>query len=227
MGNSSDERHTLLTDFDTPSAYSEAMQTLFANIRFQLDREPGRHTNALLIATPVAYGDYVSIVANLAIVAAQSGTRTILVDADLRHSLLQKRFGLEKAEGLSDALEDDSLTPEKLSSYLQPTFITTLQILSAGTKTAPGNTLLLSPRLKEVVHYLSETHSDAENVDSLVLFHSAPVLSGADASLIGALVDYTVLAIIVDHTTRAQAKQAHEQLLQAHANIVGTALVRL
>ena len=48
-----------------------------------------------------------------------------------------------------------------------------------------------------------------------------PVLAGADASLIAALVEKTFLSIIVGHTTRAQARQAQEQLQRAHAKLAG------
>ena len=52
------------------------------------------------------------------------------------------------------------------------------------------------------------------------------MLLGADASLIGALVEQTFLAVITGQTTRAQAKQAQEQLQQAHAKLAGIIMVR-
>jgi hypothetical protein len=45
--------------------------------------------------------------------------------------------------------------------------------------------------------------------------------------LIGAQVEQTALAIIADHTTRLQAKQAQEQLQQAHAHLIGTVMLHL
>lgn len=237
MGNTSQEQHALLTDYDRHSAYSEALYTLFANIRFQWTQEPAQ-SHSLLITTPAAYGDYPALAANLAIVAAQSGAHTILVDADLRTPVMHKRFGLEQATGLSDLLADTSLTPEKISGALQATFVPGLHVLSAGMPTEQGAALLLTPRLTEVVHCLCQRTSedgagdmgdagDAENAGRIVLFHSPPVLSGADASLIGALVDQAVLAIITNRTTRAQAKQAQDQLQRAQVKLAGIVMVSI
>jgi len=232
VGKTSQEQHALLTDYDRRSAYSEALHTLFANIRFQWAQEPVK-SHSLLITTPAAYGDYPALAANLAIVAAQSGAQTILVDADLRKPVMQKRFGLEQVTGLSDLLADTAISPEKISGALQATFVPGLHVLGAGTTMEQGPALLLTPQLTELVHHLCRRSSDngrgdvgdAENVGRIVLFHSPPVLSGADASLIGALVDQTVLAIITNHTTRAQAKQAQEQLQRAQAQLAGIVMV--
>lgn len=226
MGNRSQEQHALLTDFAQSTAYSEALRTLYANIRFQWENDAERptHARSLLITTPSAYGDYAAVAANLAIVAAQSGSSTILVDADLRSPSYQQRFGVEKTSGLGDLLLDDALTPEKIDDTLQSTFVPGLRLLGAGTVSAPAVSLL-SPRLEKVVQSLCRLPGTAENENSIVIFHSPPVLVGADASLIGALVEQTALAIIVNHTTRAQAKRAQEQLQQAHAQVVGVVML--
>lgn len=229
MGNRSQEQHTLLTDYDAKTAYSEALYTLFANIRFHWESDSDHHAHAhsLLVTTPAAHGDYAAVAANLAIVAAQSGAATILVDANLRDPSFQQRFGLEKTTGLSDLLADESITLEKIAASLQNTFIAGLRVLGAGAANAQAASLLLSPRLEKVVRALRELPNEAENKMSIVIFHSPPALVGADASLIGALVDQTVLTVIVNHTTRAQAKQAQEQLQQAHAKITGIVLLNL
>ncbi len=224
MGNSSQEQHTLLTDYDIHSAYAEALYTVFANIRFQWQNESAK-AHALHVTTPAAYGDYPAIAANLAIVSAQSGLQTILVDADLRNPSLQQRFGLEQATGLSDLLNDASLTPEKIESSLQQTFVPNLKVLAAGTVTAREQALLLSPRFEEVVRVLREQTNTAEKSGSVVLFHSPPVLAGVDAALIGTQAEQTILAIIANRTTRAQARLAQERLEQAHARIAGFVLV--
>jgi len=99
VGNRSKEQYTLLTDYDSNTAYSEAFHTLFANIRFNWESDTTElsHVHTLLLTTPSDYVEQAALVANLAIVAAQSGTTTILVDADLRTPSLQQRFGLTEA----------------------------------------------------------------------------------------------------------------------------------
>ena len=229
MGNRTQEQHTLVTDFARSTAYSEALRTFYANIRFQWEKDTERPARArsLLIATPVAAGDYAAVAANLAIVAAQSSADTILVDADLRAPGYAQRFGLEKTAGLSDLLQDESLTPEKIEAALQTTFVPHLRLLGAGTSTSQADALFLSPRLEKVVQCLYQYAGATENENALVIFHSSPVLAGAGASLIGTQVEQTVLAIVAGHTTRAQAKQAQEQLQQAHAHLIGVVILNL
>ena len=232
MGDRTQEQYALVTDFAHSTAYSEALRTLYANIRFQWEASTERPACArsLLVATAVARGDYAAVAANLAIVAAQSGTDTILVDADLRSPRgYAQRFGVEKTTGLSDLLLDESPAPEKIEAALQQTFVPRLRLLGAGTATSQSQaaTLFFSPALEKIVQYLYHCPHKTENENALVLFHSSPVLAGVDASLIGAQVEQTVLAIVTGHTTHAQAKQAQEQLQQAHAHLIGVVMLNV
>ena len=229
MGNRTQEQHALVTDFARSTAYSEALRTFYANIRFQWEKDAERPARAhsLLITTPFAVGDYAAVAANLAIVAAQGGASTILVDADLRSPGYAQRFGLKKTAGLSDLLSDEALTAEKVEAALQTTFVPRLRLLGAGTPSSQADSLLFSPRLEKIVQCLYQFAETTEKEDALVIFHSSPVLAGADASLIGAQVEQTVLAIVAGHTMRAQAKQAQEQLQQARAHLIGVVMLNM
>lgn len=230
MGSRSQEQYTLLTDYDNTTAYCQAFYTLFANIRFHWENEtassnqeqrttPRVHT--LLLAAASAYKDQPTVAANLAIVAAQSGAETILVDGDLRTPAMRQRFGLPQCPGLSDLLEEETVTPQKVATCLQPTFVPGLRLLEAGSKPAQGTTLLLSSRLEMIATGICDILATSQKPSGIAIFHSAPVLSGADASLFSALTEQTVLTVIMGQTTRAQAKQAQEQLQQAHTKLAG------
>ena len=195
MGNQSKEQYALLTDFDLNTSFSEAFHTLFANIRFNWETntiEPS-YIHTLLLTSVSEYAEQSAVAANLAIVAAQSDYKTILVDADLRTPSLQQRFGLDRSVGLSDLLEETSITPQKVSEYLQSTFIPGLQILSSGTSTSAGATLLLSPKLEVCMDSIRKVLVQPGNAPGFVIYHSSPVLAGADASLIGALTEQALL----------------------------------
>jgi protein-tyrosine kinase len=227
MGNQSKEQYALLTDFDLNTSFSEAFHTLFANIRFNWETNtiepPCIHT--LLLTSVSEYAEHSAIAANLAIVAAQSDYKTILVDADLRSPSLQQRFSLDRSVGLSDLLEETSITAQKVSEHLQSTFIPGLQILSSGSSTLAGATLLLSPKLEACMDCIRKALEQPGNAPGIVIYHSAPVLAGAGASLIGALTEQALLTVVTGHTTREQAKEAQEQLEQAHAKLVGAIML--
>ena len=226
MGNRSNEQHVLLTDYDTNTAYSEAYYTLFANIRLSWDNASTKQ-HTLLLTTSTAHAEQAAAVANLAIASAQSGMPTLLIDADLRTPGLQQRFGLAKGPGLSDLLAEESISPEKIPNYLQSTFVPGLRVLGAGTSPAKGELLLLSSKLEQVINSICQYQATSETQPGVVIFHSPPVLAGPDASLIAALVEQTFLSIIVGHTTRAQSKQAQEQLERAHAKLAGVIMLNV
>ncbi|HEU5382602.1 MAG TPA: CpsD/CapB family tyrosine-protein kinase [Ktedonobacteraceae bacterium] len=236
MGSRSQEQHALLTDYDHSSAYSQAFYTLFANIRFHWENEqrasaqedvepslPQIHT--VLITSASTYKDQVTVAANLAIVAAQSGSETILVDADFQKPGLRQRFGLADSSGLSDLLEDNALTTQKIEACLQQTFVPGLRVLSAGSVREPGTALMLSPRLETVTTGIRELLASSDAQSGVVIYHCAPVLSGPDASLVGVLTEQTILTVIMGQTTRAQARQAQEQLQQAHIKLAGVIML--
>ena len=218
----SQEQVALLTDYDAGSAFSEAYHTLYANIRFSWDSEKNKQ-HTLLLSTPSTYAGQAAVAANVGIAAAQSRTPTILVDADLRVPGLEQRFGLAKKPGLCDLLLEESITAQMFEQFLSQTFIAGLRLLSAGiSPSSEGAALLLSEKLPEVIQGIRQCVSETED---LVIFNAPPVLVGPDASLIGALVEQTILTIAKGRTTRAQAKQAQEQLQHAHAHLAGIVML--
>lgn len=221
----SQEQVALLTDYDAGSAFSEAYHTLYANIRFSWDSEKSKQ-HTLLLTTPSTYTGQAAVAANVGIAAAQSGTPTILVDADLRAPGLEQRFGLGKSAGLCDALLETSISAQKIEQFLSKTFIADLRLLSAGTSpTIEAATLLLTEKLPEVIKSIRDCLPETEVRPGLVIFNAPPVLVGPDASLIGALVEQTILTVAKGHTTRLQAKQAQEQLQRARANLAGMVML--
>lgn len=222
MGMPSQEQVTLLTDYDATSAYSTAYQALYTNIRFNWDNEETRQ-HTILLTTPATYTGRAAAAANIAIAAAQDGMPTILVDADLHAPGLQQRFGLGEHPGLSDLLLEGTITPQKIVPFLQKTFIPELALLGTGSKTQQAQEAShhLSAKLKDVIDGLRQLLNSSESRPALIIFNSPPVLSGIDASVIGASVDQTFLLIATGQTTRTQARKAHEQLERVHAKMAG------
>lgn len=219
----SQDQVALLTDYDAGSAFSEAYHNLYANLRFSWDSEK-KQQHTLLLSTPSTHAGQAAVAANVGIAAAQSGLPTILVDADLRTPSLEQRFGLGKSAGLCDALLEEATGPLEIEQLLSKTFIAGLRLLSAGTNpTVEAAALLLSEKLPDIIQSLRHCLSESEG--GLVIFNAPAVLAGPDASLIGALVEQTILTIAKGHTTRAQANRAQEQLQRAHANLSGIVIL--
>lgn len=216
----------LLTDYDIASPMSEAYYTLFANIRFNW-KSGQAQPHTLLITTPMAYSRQRVLTTNLAIAAAQSGIPTILVEADLHSNGLERYFGRQKQLGLRQLLAESPLTTRKLAAYLLQTFVPGLRLLGGGSQ-SDGNTnapVLLQAPLQNVMDSLRQHMAEAGGNESIVIVNGPPVLQGPDASLLASCVEQTIMTIVKGYTTRAQAKQAQEQLQRARADLA--ALVML
>lgn len=218
----SQEQMTLLTDYDIDSAYSIAFQKLYANISFTWDRaETKQHT--MLLVTPTPYIGQETVPANVAIVAAQSGTPTILVDANLHRPTLEQRFGVGKNVGLSDLLTQPK--PVSIATTLCDTFIPNLHLLSAGTASLQEINMLFSKRLRTIVNDLRTFLAENEHEPGIIIFNSPAVLASTEASLISDTVDQTLLTLVSGRTTRRQAKKAQEQLQHTHGTLMGVVML--
>ncbi len=214
------EQVTLLTDYDTNSAFSTAYQKLYANINFAWNRTQTRQYS-ILFASPS--NGQATVPANVAIVAAQSGTPTILVDANLRTRTLEQRFGLGKRIGVSDILTQK--IPSPIATALSETFVPNLRLLSAGTASLQEISMLYSARFHNLVAELRAFLAATEREPGMIIFNSPAVLASAEAALLSDAVDATFLTIISGHTTRRQARQAQEQLRHTHGTLAGVIML--
>jgi tyrosine-protein kinase Etk/Wzc len=222
VGTQDKEQVTLLTDYAADSAYSKAYAALSANIRFNWDNVRTKQHTVLLTA-PAYYPEQATIVANVAIATALSGTPTILLDSDLRTSNLHHRFGAKNAPGLSNWLTGQTTHEENISQFLSKTFVPDLRLVSTGTSSLQSHEIsrLLSMKLQGILASLRQFLAETEQRIGMIICNSTSVLAGVDAPLISSLVEQTFLLISAGQTTRTQAKQAQEQLRLAHAQLAG------
>ncbi|HEV2661433.1 MAG TPA: hypothetical protein VGU68_12575, partial [Ktedonobacteraceae bacterium] len=182
MGTHPQEHFTLLTDYDPDSPYAVAYRTVYTNIRSHWDSE---HNKQLTIAltTPAPYKAQATVAANIAIAAAQSGTPTILVDADL--SALSLRFTSEDSTGLSDLLSRETLTAQTVTPYLHKVFVPGLYVVCGGKalSQAQERNRLLATKLRDLLVALREFLAAIQSAPGIIVLHSPPVLSGAEAAL--------------------------------------------
>lgn len=226
MGTHPPEQFTLLTDYDPDSPYAIAYQTVYTNIRAHWESEHNKQPT-ISLTTPAPYKGQAAIAANIAIAAAQSGTPTLLVDADLGAPSLQQRFNSEDSTGLSDLLSRETLTAQTVTPYLHKVFVPGLYVVCGGKalSQAQERNRLLATKLRDLLVALREFLADIQSAPGIIILHSPPVLAGAEAALIGSLVDQTFLAIVSGLTTRTQALQALEQLQRAKVQVAGTIML--
>ena len=96
-----DKGRRVVTAANPQSPFSEAYRTLRTNIQFSSLDKP---ILALMVTSASPGEGKSTTAANLAVVIAQGGKRTVLIDTDLRRPVLHQIFGLPNAVGVTTAL---------------------------------------------------------------------------------------------------------------------------
>ncbi len=181
---------------------------------------PGRATNVprvLLVTSGALHEGKSTVIGNMALMAAQIGQRVILVDGDLRNPRLHQIYHVPNDNGLSDLLEQDSLSENWLAANIQETQVPGLSLLPSGPVPESVATLLHSPRLAEIVGQLRVDYD-------LVLIDTPPVLPFADARIFGKLADAVVLVVRAGQTTREVALAAKAKFTEDGLLVFGSIL---
>lgn len=168
-----------------------------------------------LAVASVNSGDGASFfTANLALVFAQTGKRTLLIDANLRNPRQHQIFNLHDSVGLSDMLVGRS-DSEAIS---RPQGFADLAVLGAGTLPPNPQELISHQRFGEVEQALSSRH-DVTLID-------VPALStGADALHVAARAGGILLLIRRHHTRMDEVQSAARQLARCGIDVVGSVLI--
>lgn len=190
------------------SPQAEAYRMLRSNIQFSSIDKPAR---SVMITSPTPGEGKSTTVANLAVVMAQTGLKTIIVDADLRKPIQHDIFQVGNVAGLTDLLR---AAPSEPDGYLRQTDVENLQVLTSGKLPPNPSELLGSRRMQQLIH-------DLLAVADVLIFDSPPVLAVADAPVLSAQVDGVVLVTEAGTTRRDAARQALTALRYAGATVLG------
>jgi protein-tyrosine kinase len=172
---------------------------------------PGAGRRTLVIASPCAREGRSFVAANLAVVFAQLGQRTLLVDADFRAPRQQAIFNISDRFGLSSALSGRS----DLSAAAPVAGLTGLAVMPAGP--LPPNPLELLSR-GSFAALLAKAQSEYD----VVLIDTPPATEYADAPAIAFRAGDALIVSRKDHTRLADTERAMRELSDASARIVGS-----
>jgi len=207
----SDENQSLITQSSPRDPISEAYRVIRTNLDFSsVDEEL---TSFLVSSASPGEGKSTSA-ANLAIVIAQTGKKVVLIDADLRRPVQHKMFNLSNNMGLTTSILDNNIP---VTTHLQETKVNNLRLLTSGPIPPNPAELLNSQRMKDVIKELKTA------VD-VIIFDTPPILTVADASIIGPKVNGALLVIHTGKTRRDALVNAVERLSRTGTHVFGTVL---
>ncbi|MDD9206144.1 CpsD/CapB family tyrosine-protein kinase, partial [Georgenia sp. 10Sc9-8] len=153
---------------------------------------------------------------NLAIALADTGARTVLVDADLRRPSVADYLGLEGEAGLTTVLVGRA----ELGDVLQEWSEGGIAVLAAGHLPPNPAEMLGSREMSELLSELTASY-DAVVIDS------PPLLPVTDAALLSKLVSGTLLLAGTDRVRKAELTASLEALDAVDARILGIVLNRV
>lgn len=207
----------LVTLRDPRNSASEAYRALRTSITFS----SADHAPQVLVVTSAMPGEGKSTSAsNLAITMAQQGTRTLLIDGDLRRGLLHNVFDVPQEPGLSQVLLGRVPLEEALRQV--PSIEGTeggraLYVLTTGVLPPNPAELLGSARMAELMRRLRQEFE-------MVIIDAPPLNLVTDGAVLGKLADATVLVARAGATDKRALQHAASQIIQVGGTIGGVVL---
>lgn len=198
---------TLVAITDPHSVASEQYRQLRTSIDFLGIDKPLR---SVMVTSAVPGAGKSLTAANLAMSIAQSGTSTLLIDADLRRPTIHKLFGLTTRSGLTTALTriDD------WAKMIMDGPLDTLQILPCGPIPPNPSELLSSAMMRRFMTLLTERFE-------MIIIDTPPVVAFTDAVVLGQVADGTLLVVRSGLASQKVEIKAKERLTQVHARLLG------
>jgi len=190
------------------SLEAEAYRTVRTAIFFGAPKDEAR---TVLVTSPAPGEGKTTAVSNLGIAMAQAGQKTLIVDADFRRPMQHRIFSLDRRVGGLSAVLAGQVDLEKA---VAPTGLAHLDVLTCGPDVPNPAELLNSRRFAEIVGVLARQYDR-------VLVDSPPVAAVADAQILAALCDVTILVLRAQRSTRRVSIQACESLLGVDAHLLG------
>jgi capsular exopolysaccharide synthesis family protein len=213
--------HAIIPVLHPTSLFSEAYRTLRTNLMFSSPDHPPQ--TVLVASTEAGEGKTLTTV-NLAVSLALSGSRVVLVDADMRRPRCHTAFNVPRHPGLTDVLTGQcdlskALAPSPLfgdGGYRLPND-QELYLLPAGT-TAPNPAELLgSAAMDRILNQLKEQFE-------FVLLDSPPISRVTDGVVLGTKTDGVLFVIKGGAWSHDIIQRAVAQLDNVHAHTLGVVL---
>ena len=217
----------LVSHFLPQTMIAESFRALRTNINFS-DME--KKIKAIAVTATSPSEGKTMVATNLAITMAQAGTKTLLVECDLRKPLIFKAFGVDRNPGLTDVLlgnysvgevtktiTDIMVGEMSMDEVMATAGLDNLNLLTCGTIPPNPSELIDSQRLVELIDEVKREYD-------FVLFDTPPILSTSDPIILGTKVDAVLLVYRVGAVSRTLLKRSATQLEQVRATLLGVVL---
>lgn len=202
----------LIVQSDPHSPRAEAFRRLRTNVQFL---KIGDRPNSIIVTSSVPGEGKSTTTINLAIALADSGTRVVLVDADLRRPAVAKYMGLEGGVGLTTVL----IGKATVADVVQPWGNGYLHVLPSGQIPPNPSELLGSAAMAELLKQLTDQYD-------VVLVDTPPLLPVTDAAVLSKLTGGALVVVGAGTVHRHQLQESLGALETVGARVLGLVLNR-
>lgn len=194
-------------------SFTRAEKEIYRALRMNLEFT-GVENRALVVTSTILNEGKSTVSLNLAYTLASEGKRTVYIDADMRKSVFNGKFGLSKdSVGLSHFLSGQY----GINDIIWMTDQEKLMIIPAGKFPKNPTELLTNGRFMKLIKALKEA------VD-YVIIDAPPLGNVIDAAAIAQVCDGSIIVVSANTCSKAEVRKSAEQLRAANDNIVGVVL---
>ena len=208
------KEYSFMLNKDNP-LYAEQIRNIRVMLNFTLANFKDK---AFLITSSVQSEGKTNLSTNLSVAMAQTGSKVLIVDGDLRRARLHKAFDLPLRNGMSDILsfneKDGNLKEFIESKFVKKTEIENLSVITAGINPPNPSELLSRDILGKFIDWATS------NFD-IVLIDTPAILPVNDTLLWGKYIGRTIFTIRHGKTSTKMAKIAIEKIIKANIKILG------
>jgi receptor protein-tyrosine kinase len=203
---------SLVAAYEPASPQVEALRALRSELTLHWFNADAAHKSIAIVSEARGEGrSYIA--ANLAVVLAQLGGRTLLIDADLRNPSQHVLFGLDNRVGLS-ALLSGRAGAEAVQRVPE---LGSLSVLPSGVTPPNPQELLARPSFGVLLERL------AEHVD-FILIDTPPAAESADAQTVAVRARAALFVVRKNRARLWRLQAISESVARAHTAVLGAVL---
>ncbi|MFH1351241.1 MAG: polysaccharide biosynthesis tyrosine autokinase [Pseudomonadota bacterium] len=150
---------------------------------------------------------------NLAVTMAQSGSKVIILDCDMRRPKVHKIFDIPRDQGMTNLLVGNM----EIKSAIFNTPIPNLDVIPCGPIPPNPSEILGSSRMTKLLEILKKNYTR-------ILIDTPPITAVTDAVVLSKSVDGVVIVIRTNETAREIIQNGLSQLKSVGSNVLGAIL---
>lgn len=197
----------LLAKIDPEDSSIESLRSFRTTLHFSL---LDAKNNIILISGPSPDIGKTFVSMNLTTVMADSGMNVLLIDADLRKGSLNKLFGVDRKNGLSEIILN-TITVKEAIHHIP---LANIDFIATGELPPNPSELLLHERFGAFLESLTTMYD-------LIIIDSPPILAATDAAIISRFASATFMVAKAGQHTMRELEQSVKMFSQSGTQVKG------